>query len=150
MATMAHARRSPGRSRHRELERLLTQQSTILHKRKGILRDGFPNTISGVVDDEERSLDSEEQSIGFSVLEFTSRTLQGIEAALERLSSGEAGICASCRSRISSARLRALPFASLCLGCQEQNDIAAVAVPGTATAGWRERVATTRLGSFGH
>jgi len=150
MATMVQRRRPISRSRRLELQRLLGQQSRVFEKRRQILRDGFPTSVSGVVDEEEHSLDAEERSIAFSVLEFTSRTLQGMETALDRLAAGESGTCSACRSRISEARLRALPFAALCLACQEQNDIAAVAVPGTATDGWRQRVASTRLSSFGH
>ena len=54
-----------------------------------------------------------------SVLELTSRTVQGIETALHRLDAGEFGTCSDCRCRISDTRLRALPFAARCLACQE-------------------------------
>ena len=37
------------------------------------------------MDDEEHSLGAEGRGVGFSVLELTSRTVQGIEAALQRL-----------------------------------------------------------------
>ncbi len=93
------------------------------------------------MDFEEHSLDAEEQGVGFSVLELTSRTVQGIETALQRLEAGEFGTCSDCRCGIGDARLRALPFAALCLACQERHDIA---------AGWRERVASARTGPLGH
>jgi len=95
----------------------------------------------GVMDFEEHSLDAEEQRVGFSVLELTSRTVQGIETALQRLEAGEFGTCSYCRCGISDARLRVLPFAALCRACQERHDIA---------AGWRERVASARTRSLGH
>jgi DnaK suppressor protein len=94
-----------------------------------------------VLDFEEHSLDAEEQGVGFSVLELTSRTVRGIETALQRLEAGKFGTCSDCRCRISDARLRALPFAALCLACQERHDIA---------AGWKERVASARTRSLGH
>jgi DnaK suppressor protein len=126
MATMIHRIRGADRARHGKLEHLLSQQGTILRNRKQILRDGLPTETSGVMDVEERSLDAEEQGVGFSVLELTSRTVQGIETALQRLETGELGRCSDCRGRISDARLRALPFAALCLACQAKHDIAAV------------------------
>ena len=140
MATMVYRTRGADRARHGKLEQLLSQQDTILRKRKQILRDGLPTATSGVMDFEEHSLDAEERGVGFSVLELTYRTVQGIETALQRLEAGEFGACSYCRCRISDARLRALPFAALCLVCQERHDIA---------AGWRERVASARTGSRG-
>jgi len=138
---MVHRTRGADRARHGKLEQLLSQQDTILRKRRQILRDGLPTATSGVMDFEEHSLDAEEQRVGFSVLELTSRTVQGIETALQRLEAGEFGTCSECRCRISDARLRALPFAALCRACQERHDIA---------VGWRERVASARTRSLGH
>jgi DnaK suppressor protein len=131
MATLIHGTRGSDRTRHGKLERLLGQQDAILRLRKQILRDGLPTPTSGVLDFEEHALDAEERGVGLAVLELTSRTVQGIETALQRLAAGEFGACSGCRCRISDARLRALPFAALCLACQERHDIA---------AGWRERV----------
>jgi DnaK suppressor protein len=147
MATVIHRIRNADRARHEKLEQLLSLQGTVLRNRKQILRDSQP---SGVMDVEERSLDAEEQGVGFSLLELTSQTVQGIEAALQRLEAGEFGTCSDCRSRISNARLRALPFAAMCVACREKRDIVAVAAPSQATGSWTERVASTRIGSVGH
>ena len=80
-----------------------------------------------MLDFEEHALDAEEQVLGFSVLEITSRTVHGIETALQRLEAGEFGTCSDCRCRISDARLRALPFAGRCLTCQAKHDIGGAA-----------------------
>jgi len=142
MATMTHRIRGADRARQEKLEQLLGQHSAALRNRKQILQDGQPTATSGVLDFEEHSLDAEEQGVGFSVLDLTSRTVRGIETALQRLEAGKFGRCSDCRCRISDARLRALPFAALCLACQERHDIA---------AGWRaKRVASARTGSLGH
>lgn len=45
--------------------------------------------------------------------------LAEVEDALARISDGTYGVCRRCSSAIDSARLRALPTASLCLSCQE-------------------------------
>lgn len=128
MATAVHrtqSARPPGRARRLELLRLLGEQGGMLHTRKAALRESVPAGVFGVIDDEEHSLDLEELDVGVSVLEITSRTVQGIEAALLRVDAGEFGTCSDCRSRIAPARLRALPFADRCRSCQEQRDIAA-------------------------
>ena len=140
MATMAHRARGAGRARHATLERLLRQHRALLQERRQVLRDSLPAATTGVLDLEEQALDAEEQGIGYSVLELTSRTVHGIETALQRLETGQLGACSDCRCRISDARLRALPFATLCLACQEKHDLA---------AGWRERAAGARTGALG-
>ncbi len=78
--------------------------------------------MSGVVDAEEHSLDGEEQGVGLSLLALTSQSVQGIEAALRRLDDGDFGTCSDCRGEIGGARLRAQPYATLCLACQEKQD----------------------------
>ena len=140
MATMAHRARGAERERHATLERLLRQHRALLQERRQVLRDSLPAATTGVLDLEEQALDAEEQGIGFSVLELTSRTVHGIETALQRLEAGQLGTCSDCRCRISDARLRALPFAALCLACQERHDLA---------AGWRERAGWARTGALG-
>ena len=146
MATMVHRRiRTIERARYEKLEALLSLQGTVLRKRRQMLRASQP---SGVTDVEECSLDGEQ--VGFSLLELTSQTVQGIETALQRLEAGQFGKCSECRCRISDARLRALPFAALCLTCQQKHDIAAVAVASPATARWMTRVALTQAGPVGH
>ncbi len=107
----------------------------MLRNRRQILRDGLPNSMSGVMDIEEQSLDGEGRRVGFSVLELTSRTVQGIEAALQRLEAGVFGTCFDCRGPISVARLRALPFAAMCLSCQQRQDTHGVAPTASGSRG---------------
>jgi DnaK suppressor protein len=127
MATSTHRLPGADRARHRTFEQLLSQQDAILRGRKQVLRDGLPTAASGVLDAEEHALDEEGQVLAFSVLGITSRTVHGIETALRRLEAGEFGVCSGCLRRIGDARLRALPFATLCLACQHEHDGAAAA-----------------------
>jgi len=45
--------------------------------------------------------------------------LQRIEDALERIDAGEYGVCSSCEESIGLKRLEAVPWARLCIKCQE-------------------------------
>jgi len=47
------------------------------------------------------------------------RQLRLVELALERIRNGEFGICAACESVIGLKRLQAIPWAKLCVECQE-------------------------------
>jgi DnaK suppressor protein len=51
-----------------------------------------------------------------------SSRLADIDGALERLSSGNYGVCSSCAGTIPPRRLEALPFATLCVNCQSVAD----------------------------
>jgi DnaK suppressor protein len=45
-----------------------------------------------------------------------------VRAALERLDEGSYGQCESCDRDISTARLKALPWASRCLSCEQEQE----------------------------
>jgi RNA polymerase-binding transcription factor DksA len=122
MATIIHRIRTRDRGRHAMLEKLLSQQESILRSHRQIFREGLPTVTSGVLDAEEHSLDAEEQGVGLSLLALTSQSVLGIEAALRRLDDGDFGTCSDCRGEIGGARLRAQPYATLCLTCQEKYD----------------------------
>jgi len=48
--------------------------------------------------------------------------LRKVELALERISTGEFGICAACEGAIGLKRLQAIPWANNCIECQEQSE----------------------------
>jgi RNA polymerase-binding protein DksA len=50
------------------------------------------------------------------------RTLSEIEEALRRVREGNYGVCDRCAKAIGIRRLQALPYARLCLECQEAAD----------------------------
>ena len=52
-----------------------------------------------------------------------SETLHKIDDALMRLGEGTFGYCEKCGEEISGTRLRALPFASCCKGCQDGREV---------------------------
>ena len=54
-----------------------------------------------------------------ATLERERTTLAEVNAALKRIATGDYGVCESCESTISPARLRALPWARLCISCAE-------------------------------
>src|SRR5579864_7488650 len=59
------------------------------------------------------------RDLSFSILDQDWRTLEEIEAAHKRLKTGEYGICGVCGIQIPNARLRALPWARLCVRCAD-------------------------------
>src|SRR3990172_8695734 len=56
------------------------------------------------------------------VAEDDNRELRQIEGALARIKAGLYGICEQCGRAIKKARLKAIPFATLCVSCKEAEE----------------------------
>ncbi len=62
----------------------------------------------------------QDQTIG--IIERESDILRAIDLALEKLRNGTYGQCDDCSGRIKKTRLKALPYAHLCLACQMKRE----------------------------
>ncbi|MGC9323587.1 MAG: TraR/DksA family transcriptional regulator [Desulfomonilia bacterium] len=65
-----------------------------------------------------------EQSREFNLLLTTRerQKLDQIDAALQRMDQGEYGFCEDCGENIPVGRLRAMPFATLCVKCKSERE----------------------------
>jgi DnaK suppressor protein len=122
MAQMERERRNDPlrRERYQVLKDMLEQRRTEIQDKLRNLRETLPNEITNVRDAEEQSVHDFVQDVELALMEMKSETLQKIDDALHRLEEGTYGSCADCGREISEARLRALPFASLCIEDQER------------------------------
>jgi DnaK suppressor protein len=66
--------------------------------------------------------DNFEQEFTLSLMENEGGTLAQIETSLERIEEGSYGSCEECGAKIPKARLNAIPYASLCVRCAEQQE----------------------------
>lgn len=64
------------------------------------------------------ALDAAQDEISSQLAEVESRELGSIEKALDRIREGTYGICDGCGGKITLTRLKALPYATSCIGCQ--------------------------------
>jgi len=55
-------------------------------------------------------------------LEHQTKLLRNVRLALGRIADGSYGTCLECEDEISQKRLQALPWAALCITCQEHAD----------------------------
>jgi DnaK suppressor protein len=118
-------RRTPGADsdHYRRLQELRREQREGLEARLRELRaSSSPIEAVEAYDIEALSDNCSTTGIGAAIVEITSRTLQDIEGALQRLRSGKYGVCSECGAEIAAARLRAMPFAERCRDCQELAD----------------------------
>ena len=72
------------------------------------------------------SIDSSEQAVErendevIDQLEIDTREeLMQVQHAIQRIETGNYGICAKCEEEISAARLQAIPYSTLCINCAD-------------------------------
>jgi DnaK suppressor protein len=78
--------------------------------------------ISTSPEELDRIQDASDRDWAMSNLERNSNRLREVRAALGRMDAGTFGMCASCEGNINSKRLAAVPWAALCIVCQEAAD----------------------------
>jgi RNA polymerase-binding transcription factor len=83
-------------------------------------RDGIAIERSAdALDETQRAAERELSTRG---LEREAKLLRTVRLALDRVGDGTYGACLECEEEISQKRLQALPWAALCIRCQEQAD----------------------------
>ena len=66
--------------------------------------------------------DNFEQEFTLSLMESEEETLDLIETSLERIEEGTYGQCEECGVKIPKTRLKAIPYASLCVKCATEQE----------------------------
>jgi RNA polymerase-binding transcription factor len=86
-----------------------------LRRREGMAIEKTPDALDEVQLASERELTTRN-------LERESKVLREVASALGRIQQGDYGTCLNCEEEIGLKRLKAVPWASLCIACQEQDD----------------------------
>jgi len=110
------------RKRHEVLSRMLLDRQAEIKNKLRSLREALPTQADGGKDAEELSMEDFVRDMDVALMEMESETLRRIDEALLRLDEGTYGFCAQGGEKIAEARLRALPFATLCRDCQEDQE----------------------------
>lgn len=112
--------------------RSLEQIKALLLKRREALRETLHGQLGTLYQSEgsrggdvvDAALDSEQNELSSQLAEVEGRELALIERALRRIESGEYGICESCGQKIPVGRLKILPYATMCVKCQREAELA--------------------------
>ncbi len=97
-------------------EMLLEKRAEVLSG-LGIKFDTLARMGRVAEDDQAQFLNDESVSLHLNILDYAQLRL--IEEALDRLDSGDYGICLSCEEPIPPKRLHAVSWARYCVRCQE-------------------------------
>ena len=102
-------------------------KENLLKKRADILAERGGKSLSTPMDNNTRQGDMADQASGtnevhiqLKLKQTDAKILQAIEEALERLDSGSYGLCCDCGEDIAAARLNAIPWTRVCIGCKEK------------------------------
>ena len=102
-------------------------KENLLKKRAEILAERGGKSLSTPMDNNTRQGDMADQASGtnevhiqLKLKQTDAKILQAIEEALERLDSGSYGLCRDCGEDIAAARLNAIPWTRVCIGCKEK------------------------------
>jgi DnaK suppressor protein len=63
-----------------------------------------------------------DREIDYTLEENSEHVLAAIDAALARIEAGTYGICERCGQEIAEERLRAIPYATLCIDCKRKDE----------------------------
>ena len=80
--------------------------------------ENMENTRHG--DFVDQASDDNEVHVNIRLLQTDAKLLRAIEAALSRIEDGSYGVCTMCGEDISVARLKAVPWTSVCIECKEK------------------------------
>ena len=92
--------------------------------KEAILRQapGDSIRIHQVADPIDMTRQAADHDVAVQIINRESAIVRGLRSAIDRISDGSYGICLQCEGEIAPKRLKAIPWAELCLHCQEQAD----------------------------
>lgn len=99
-------------------------RKVLLEKRQGVTRAlaAKAGTFARLdrIGDEDQAQYSHEEFVSLRLNRMDYEQLRQVEEALDRLESGDFGICQACGEPIPAKRLQAVPWAKYCVPCQQR------------------------------
>jgi len=85
-------------------------------------RFGDAIRIEQLADPLDMTQEAAQRDVAVQILDRESALARRIRSAIGRTDDGSYGICLDCEEEIAPKRLKAIPWAELCIGCQEKAD----------------------------
>ena len=101
---------------------LLIQKGDILNK--NLEFKSLQTSVAKAADEVDAVVQNLQDNLNIQLHERDRHSLVQIDKALARFVAGTYGKCESCKDAISLKRLKARPFATLCITCMEDNETA--------------------------
>ena len=108
---------------------LITERAKLADEIKSIAHDASisPREASGdlsayTVHMADMAADTYERELSMNIVTSEQELLYQIDDALKRLDDGTFGLCQQCSQPITMSRLKAVPYASMCITCQRTKE----------------------------
>ena len=108
---------------------LITERAKLADEIKSIAHDAStsPRDASGdlsayTIHMADMASDTYERELSMNIVTSEQELLYQIDDALKRLDDGTFGLCQQCNQPITMSRLKAVPYASLCIACQRARE----------------------------
>ena len=75
--------------------------------------------IQQLADPVDMTQEANERDLAVQILDRESALVRRLRSAIDRVEDGSYGICLQCEEEIAPTRLKAIPWAELCIHCQE-------------------------------
>jgi len=108
---------------------LITERAKLASEIKAIAQETSksPREASGdlsayTVHMADMAADTYERELSMNIVSSEQELLYQIDDALKRLDDGSYGVCQQCNQPIAMSRLKAVPYASMCIQCQRAKE----------------------------
>ena len=108
---------------------LITERAKLASEIKSIAEDALksPREASGdlsayTIHMADMAADTYERELSMNIVSSEQELLYQIDDALKRIDDGSYGVCIQCNKPITMSRLKAVPYASMCVACQRTKE----------------------------
>ena len=105
-----------------ERVKLADEIKSIAHDASTSPRDASGDLSAYTVHMADMAADTYERELSMNIVSTEQELLYQIDDALKRLDDGSFGLCQQCNQPITMSRLKAVPYASLCISCQRSKE----------------------------
>lgn len=108
----------------KEMEQMLVEMQADIKSKISKTDNDFRDVVGamGIKDSIDLATDDMATKKMEAVSQIDSNRLRAVEQALSRVRNGKYGYCAKCGKKIPEERLRAMPYALLCMSCKTEDE----------------------------
>lgn len=106
----------------KEIKQLLLKMREEIIRDINVIRENEHTEHNEVGDEYDLASQERERELGIIFSAQEKNKLMAIEDALRRIDEGTFGYCEECGEKISKQRLKAVPFATLCVSCKSKKE----------------------------
>jgi len=103
-------------------QRLIAKRKELVSEVRGSNVGSLETSGDGIQDIADQASSAYTKEFLLSIGDAERRMLRQVDEALDKIRQDTYGLCESCGEMINERRLEALPFAKLCIKCQEKEE----------------------------